>query len=300
MNRKLLAMMTSIVLLVVTLACQLTGSAVSPTAIPTEEDTQIIEETAKPTEDFSAATQAAKETAQAAEESAQATEQAATLAAEQATSEAIIGTATAEVAIVLTQSAQVDSEATAQVQGMVNAVERLASEGLIEKTAGTYTKIDDFNENWAQIGWYQWWNTGKSPTDFVIRAHTEWESASKTANWFDSGCGFVFREADENNHYMIFLALDGNVYLKGYVDGVYKEFGKGYAGKIDHLKGGADVMLAVEGDRILYFVNGEKVLERKNSDMSEGNLALTLVSGTNKEYGTRCSITDIELWALDQ
>lgn len=300
MNRKYLAIVISIALLVVTLACQLTSATVTPTDIPVEVTVQVIEEPAEPTEDFSAATQAAEEAALAAEESALATEEAAALEIEQATQEAIIQTATAEAAIIETEAAQVDTEATAQVQGMYDAVQKLASERLLEKTEGTYTQIEDFNETWAQIGWYQWWGTGLAPTDFVIRAHTEWESASRTANWFDSGCGFVFREEDADNHYMIFLALDGNVYLKGYVDGKYKEFGKGYLGKIDFMKGGADVMLAVEGDHILYFVNGKKVLERNNSELSKGNLALTLVSGTNKDYGTRCSITDIEVWSLDQ
>ena len=300
MNRKYFTIVTSIAFLVVTLACQLTSATVTPTEIPVEDTVQVVEEPAEPTEDFSAATQAAEEAAQAAEESAQATEEAAALEIEQATQESIILTATAEVAIIETEAAQVDTEATAQVQGMYDAVQQLASEGLLEKTEGTYTQIEDFNETWAQIGWYQWWSTGLAPTDFVIRAHTEWESASRTANWFDSGCGFVFREEDADNHYMVFLALDGNVYLKGYVDGKYKEFGKGYLGKVDFMKGGADVMLAVEGDHILYFVNGKKVLERNVSELSEGNLALTLVSGTNKDYGTRCSVTDIEVWSLDQ
>jgi hypothetical protein len=261
--------------------------------------TRVVEPTAAPTEDFTVETQVAEETAQAAIESAQATEQAATLKAKQATSVAVDASVTAEAAAILTETASVNAEATAQAQGMASIVKQLASEGLLENTAGTYSKLDDFNETWAQIGWYQWWNTGLAPTDFVIRAHTEWESASKTANWFDSGCGFVFHEKDADNHYMVFLALDANVYLKGYVDGVYKEFGKGYVGKINHLKGGADVMLVIEGDHIIYYVNGEKVLEKSVSALSEGNLALTLVSGTNKDFGTRCSISDIELWTLE-
>jgi hypothetical protein len=132
----------------------------------------------------------------------------------------------------------------------------------------------------------------------VVRAHTAWESASRTADWYAAGCGFVFRSADENNHYMIYLALDGNVYLKGYVAGKLVELGKEYAGQIERVKGEADIVLVVEGDRILYFVNGEKVLEQKNKSLKEGDLGLTLVSGTNKDFGTRCVITNIDLWDL--
>lgn len=302
MKRKLLAIATSCVLILVTLACQLTSGIQAPSAPATPADTEIpvLVETAAPTEDFASETQAAEENQQATAESELATKEADAQAMEQATREAMNATAAAEEALVLTQSAEVVTQATAQAEEIANVAENLAEQGFLKNTDGTYSKIEDFNENWAQIGWYQWWNTGFEPDDFIIRAHTEWESASKTANWFDSGCGFVFRQEDEKNHYMIFLALDGNVYLKGYVDGVYKEFGKGYAGKIDHIKGGADVMLVVQGNRILYFVNDEKVLDRENGMLSSGKLALTLVSGTNKEYGTRCSITNIELWELDQ
>ncbi|MBE0698202.1 MAG: hypothetical protein IH586_14890, partial [Anaerolineaceae bacterium] len=227
MKRKFFAIVTSFILILVTLACQLTSGNPVPTATatPTSEEIQVIVETAKPTEDFVSKTKAAEENVQATKESGLATEEADAQAMKQATNEALNATAAAEEALVQTQTAQVDTQATAQAQEIANVVENLANQGLLKNTGGTYSKIKDFSENWAQIGWYQWWNTGLEPNDFIIRAHTEWESASKTANWFDSGCGFVFRQEDEKNHYMIFLALDGNVYLKGYVDGVYKEFG---------------------------------------------------------------------------
>lgn len=301
MIKKIQVIIACAVLITVTLACQLANSQATqaPASTPVNEEVFVEENTpeiAEPTEDLQATEQAAQMSTQAAEEEIQASMQ----AAEQATVEAVAEAATAEAGIALTQAAEVDYEATAQVQGIVDAVELLASEGVIEKTAGTYYQIEDFNESWAQIGWYQWWGTDLAPTDFVLRAHTEWESASRTANWFESGCGFVFREEDANNHYMIYLALDGNVYLKGYLEGQYKEYGKGYVGKLDFMKGGADVMLVVEGDHILYYINGEKILDRQNSALREGNLALTLVSGTNKDYGTRCDITDIELWDMTQ
>lgn len=304
MKRRFLAVITSMVLIMITLACQLiTGRMLSsPTATPEPvEIPVIIEDTATPEVDNSIAeTQAAaEENVQATMDSAQATVDAVNQAIEE-TSAAVDATIAAAEAQVLTETAQVDTRATAQAQDFANVLDGLAKEGFLERTAGTYGTIEDFNENWAQIGWYQWWNTGYQPTNFVVRAHTEWESASRTANWFDSGCGFVFRSEDEDNHYMIFLALDGNVYLKGYVDGVYKEFGKGYVGKIDNMKGEADVMLVAEGNRILYFVDGEKILDRQNDLIETGDLALTLVSGTNKDFGTRCSITNIELWDLGE
>jgi len=297
MARKFFAAISCAVLLSVSLACKLlsmqpASPAPSPQAVSTEE--QLTKPIPSATEDFSAATRAAEESVQSTAESAAATEE----AAAQSQTQAAAGQATAEAESMLALTAEVMQAATAEAQEMYSVVEKLYADGLLQKTSGTYIKVEDFSETWAQLNWYQWWKTGLSPADFVIRAHTEWESASKTANWFASGCGFVFRETNEDNHYMIYLALDGNVYMKGYIDGKFRELGREYAGGINHLKGGADVMLVVEGSRFIYFVNGEKVFDREHTELREGNLALTLVSGTNKDFGTRCSITDIEVWDL--
>lgn len=292
MKHRRLGVTIGILFFLVNLSCQIVNTAATdqPTSIPVEQQVQVIEDTLAPTEDFSAVTQAAEEAERATQE------------AEWANQEAVLATeaaaATEEASRILEQTAEVETQATAQAQGMAGTVQSLVDEGVLNDPSGTYYWMEDFNETWAQLGWYQWWSTGLAPTDFVIRAHTEWESASRVANWFESGCGFVFREADEKNHYMIFLALDGNVYLKGYVDGVYREFGKEYYGKVEFVKGSADVMLVVEGDTITYYVNGEKVLQRENKELKNGNLALTLMSGTNKDYGTRCRMSDIEIWDL--
>ena len=187
---------------------------------------------------------------------------------------------------------------TEQSQELYNFVLELKKQGVITRTDGTYHSISNFDESWAQLLWYQYWSTEYSPADFVISAHTEWESASRVADWYASGCGFVFRETDENNHYLIYLALDGNVYLKAYVDGEFHELGKEYYGQIDFVQDQADVLLAVDGSQITYFINGKQVFQRENSELSSGGLYLTVVSGTNADFGTRCQITDIELWAL--
>lgn len=290
MTRKLFIGLVCAALLFASLACEFLSpkkAAVIPT--PVVDATQVVlVPTATATEDASA-------TAQAAEEMATATK-----AAEV---KAVTQTASAKDTLSVKQYQDSQStkvaQQTAEADPMYSVVEQLHKDGILQNTDGIYHRLDDFNENWAQLNWYQWWNTGYKPKDFVVRAHTAWETASKTSNWFNAGCGFVFRAADNDNHYMIFLALDGYVYMRGYVDGKYRELGRERVGGIDHLKGEADVMLAVEGNKAVYYVNGDKVFERANvSELEDGNLGLTLSSGTNKDYGTRCTMTDIDLWSL--
>lgn len=300
MNRKLLAGITCAALVLASLACQIFSVnrlAVQPTSTPVvvRSPTQAADE---PT--LEATVIDVQATSQADKENRAATQEAGAQAATRAVAETASAKATAAEANRLERTAQVEAKATEQAAEMAGVVQDLKSKGILTSTAGTFHMLEDFKENWAQLGWYQWWPTGYRPADFVIRAHTGWESASKTADWFSSGCGFVFRAKDESNHYLIYLALDSNVYLKGYINGTYRELGKGYAGKMNYLKGEADVMLVVQGEKITYYVNDQKVFERENKSLREGDLGLTLVSGTNLDYGTRCEMTNIELWDLSQ
>ncbi len=191
-------------------------------------------------------------------------------------------------------------QATAQAQPLAARVAQLVAEGYLTRSAGEYTRLDDFADSWAQINWYQWLWTGYAPTDFVVRADFSWDSASDTANWFNSGCGFVFREASRENldHYVVYLGLDGVVYFLKARLGVLSEVGSASAGKLDVPSGAAQFLLAVEGDRFTAYVNEQRVLTAHDGSNKTGLLNYTLLSGTNRDYGTRCEMTNVELWTL--
>ena len=177
-------------------------------------------------------------------------------------------------------------------------MQSLADEGYLESTSGTFYTIPEFNETWAQLNWYQWWSTEHAPKDFLITAHTTWESASGTADWWNSGCGFVFRENGEDDYYLAYLGMDGWVYLSRIKGGNYAGLGPRAYGEVDVPKGEANVALLVEGRKLHYFVNGEHVLTRDDLQDTPGALSLTLLSGTNKGFGTRCIMDDVALWEI--
>ncbi len=188
--------------------------------------------------------------------------------------------------------------ATAAAQPILDRVLDLVSAGELSRSDGRYHALDDFDQSWAQINWYQWWYTQRSPSSFVLRANASWESASDTANWWNSGCGFVFREDGVDNHYVVHMGLDGWAYLARVLRGSPKQLGEGYYGAVDVPSGSASLMLVVDGSDISFFVNDRRVLRRVDTALTEGELALTLLSGTNRGYGTRCRMTEIELWEL--
>lgn len=182
-----------------------------------------------------------------------------------------------------------------------SAVSALEEGGLLTKHEGRKIELDDFSAEWAQINWYQWLRTGYSPSDFVIRADASWESASDKANWFNSGCGFVFRENEVDNHYLILLDMDGNVELTRVKNRNQAVVGRSKSRyPVEKPADSANLMLAVEGDEIMFFVDGYLMLHQRDTALDSGNLALTLMSGTNKDFGTRCTMENIELWELRQ
>lgn len=200
------------------------------------------------------------------------------------------------------RAATAEAETVAQTQAassMYDEIVELAAYDYISSEAGVYYAIEDFSEAWAQINWYQWLPTNLFPTDFVIRADVSWDSASDNANWFSSGCGFVFRVTDVDNHYLAFLALDGNVNFARSLQGNWKLLGSSWYGNVDIPEGSASIMLVVEGDSFTFFINGERVRTQVDSALKEGDLALTLLSGTNAGFGTRCSMENIEVWVLE-
>lgn len=169
-------------------------------------------------------------------------------------------------------------------------------------TPGEYRALGDFDQSWAQIGWYQWWPIEGAPTNFVIRTDATWSSASNTADWNQSGCGFVFHAKDAKNHFAVYLGLDGHVYVQRQYNGQAKLLGSPNYGKVDIPEGSAEIMLMVNGNNFYFFVNGEEVYSGSDSlltgALKDGELGLTVNSGTNKGYGTRCQMKNIGMWDL--
>ena len=128
-------------------------------------------------------------------------------------------------------------------------------------------------------------------------AHAAWETASDKSNWWASGCGFVFRaDAANEAHYMVYLALDGNARLAINLKGKWKLLGTSFYGSVGIPSGEADIALAAVGPMVTFLVNGRAVHTWRTAALADGNLAYTLVSGTNKDYGFHCKLTDVRLW----
>jgi len=187
--------------------------------------------------------------------------------------------------------------ATQQAEAVQTLLNELRDKGYIETTEGAFTALPDFKQDWAQLHYYNWWNISRNAiTDFVFSAHFSWSSASTTPDI--SGCGFGFGLQDNGDHYAVFLDKARILFQMGrgsysYNVGVSKGSGRMSFGNPAE----ADFVLVVTGQKAVVSVDGKYVEYTLSADQtSSGKYANSILSGTNKDYGTRCEVTNTVLW----
>ncbi len=186
--------------------------------------------------------------------------------------------------------------ATQRYEDMSTLVQEYNEKGYLSTTEGEYIELNDFKATMAKLNYYDWYPTGHKATNFVISAHFKWSTATKTPDV--SGCGFVFALQDNGDLYGVFLDKSLLRFLRNDSKGTYR---LGKTSGSDAFKYGnpaeADFKLVVNEGHAYVFID-ERMIEysfAKNVNLT-GELAFALRSGTNKDYGTSCEITDTSVW----
>jgi hypothetical protein len=189
--------------------------------------------------------------------------------------------------------------ATERAEELNAEVQAYFDKGYLTTTEGSFRELEDFSYDWAQLGWYNWLPLRDSASDFFLSGHFKWDSAFKNSDI--SGCGFIFGLQPNKDHYAVFLDRMKVFFLitdhtLGFSKPVSPTRGTGTV-KFDY-PAEADFTLIVKGAYAYVLVNGEVVAEYTlaQSRLSEGGIGLTVLSGTNRDYGTRCEMTNLRLW----
>jgi hypothetical protein len=183
-------------------------------------------------------------------------------------------------------------------------VQKFADEGLIPSPDGIYETMDDFNESIAKRGWLQYWYFDFTIENFVYKAHVRWNTAGETSE--TSGCGIVFRVVPKEGGDSYYgMVLDkSRIYFSSAHGGYYYELGKTRgAGTLDFGNPAeADLTLLVQDNTAYVYVDDEFIGEYTLSlDMpTRGKFGYGIISGTNRDYGTQCEITNSRIWKLNK
>ena len=195
--------------------------------------------------------------------------------------------------------------ATQQANDFIAQVQQYYDAKYISTLDGHYTLLGDAKHSWAQGEYYQWWNTGSLPTDFVLNSDIAWNSSSLSSNTV-SGCGFVFRlqnggssQSSKRTYYVIFVSLAGYVYYWSDTGNNTKFMGSAYYGPGKQI-GAVAFGLIVESNQFRVLINGKsiKTFSGYSANFNQGGLAYTVISGTNKGTGTNCEFNNTRLWTM--
>lgn len=193
--------------------------------------------------------------------------------------------------------------ATQRIEGYNADTQAYFNEGYLATLDGQITELDDFSYDWAQMNWYNWLPLGEEVTNFYMSAHFEWSSAYRQAN--PSGCGFVFAVQENGDHYAVFLDQREIIFLNGDHRSQYSQNVKLIRGngrvKFDNpadTPAEADFTLIVTDAVATVLVDGKMIGKYglAQSRSLKGDVGFSLLSGTNKDFGTRCEMTNVRLW----
>ncbi len=134
-------------------------------------------------------------------------------------------------------------------------------------------------------------------SDFVLSGHFKWSSAYQNAD--ASGCGYVFSLQENRDHYALILDRSKVLFLitsdgYGRISGPIRGTGRVKIGNLAE----ADFTVIVKGNYAYVLVNNEVAGEYTlaQSRPLTGEIAFTVLSGSDKDYGTRCEMTNLHLW----
>ena len=178
-------------------------------------------------------------------------------------------------------------------------LQRLMDEKLIPSKNGSYYTLPDYEDSWTQTEWHRWTYLDKSPANFVIKAKASWDTTAVAGMTANSGCGFVFRENGTENYYLMYLGINGRVYLYRMKDGAMKYLGNSTYYPIQSPAGSADIMLVVNDIRFTFFINDDMVYDIMDGYFLNGKIGFTVVTGSAAGFGTRCKMENAVLWAIE-
>jgi hypothetical protein len=190
-----------------------------------------------------------------------------------------------------------DLAATQKYEGFNAEAQEYFDLGYLSSADGEFTEIDDFETEWAQLYWYQWFPLDETAADFYFSAHFSWESAYQNAD--TSGCGLVFGLQDNRDHYAVFLDRSKVLFLINNGSGVRNMGRTRGSGRVKFGNPAEADFKVIVKDTYAYVLVDDVVVGEYTLSQSQpvrGDLALTVLSGTNKDYGTRCEITDIHVF----
>jgi hypothetical protein len=162
----------------------------------------------------------------------------------------------------------------------------------------SYQPIDQISMELAERTTLQRYPLFITPKEFFVISDVDYSHETKNINKSTAGCGYVFYDNEKTGQiYYTLFTLDNYARLtqvrNHYWDGIAHI--KNDSLNLESPNGKAQILLMLLGDRAVFAVNGKIVIDQTVEWQSEGYFGFSLLSGTNKDYGTRCIFKNTEI-----
>jgi hypothetical protein len=182
-------------------------------------------------------------------------------------------------------------------------VQKFKDEGLIPSTEGKYMPLVGFEGEFAQVGWLRPFPSDYYMKHFIYKGHIEWSTALTTNE--TSGCGIAFAgqwTQDKSDYFGVILDKS-RIFFSFLQGGYYWDLGKTRGtGRLNFSNPAeAELVLLAYDYKAFVYVDDEFIGEYtlpKKKDM-EGYFGYAIISGTNRDYGTKCKITNSRIWKIE-
>jgi hypothetical protein len=185
-------------------------------------------------------------------------------------------------------------------------IQKYVDAGYLSSDQGNINPLTDGSFDLAKLNYLMIKDAGfeEKTRDFAAWTHVKLSSAAPVNYPEYSGCGFTFRLIDNGDSYRAMVTKDRvlmAVCRNTRCTEVGKTKGSGRLSYDNNFE--ADVELVVNDTSAHVLVDGQSIGDYTLSGdylTDPGYVAYTVISGTNKDYGTRCEFSKGGLWTPQQ
>jgi hypothetical protein len=140
--------------------------------------------------------------------------------------------------------------------------------------------------------------TDLQPEEFLVISKVKWSHAPGRITDSAASCGFTFRFNNDDKSYFAVISADGNTRFINADDKYWRGLdhkmilSQSFTATTDEV----EFVMAVMPERFVLAIDGEIILDNPMKWDSTGYFGYALISGTNRDYGTRCTFTDTTLF----
>ncbi len=192
--------------------------------------------------------------------------------------------------------------ATQAMDDILTKIKGYVADGYLASDQGEVVDLDDASLTMAKLNYLDIQDTGYQHRvkDFVVWTDLTVDSAAVVNYPEYSGCGFMFRLQDNGDAYTAMVTKD-RVLLTSCRSSHCYELGKTRGtGRLQYENEVKAHMELIVNDVSAYvLVDNQLIGEYSLSTdfmTDPGFFAYTIISGTNKDYGTRCEFKNSQLW----